>query len=168
MEEGNNNGNNNGKNASTLLFEPAPMFAIKVVTCPELREDLKMTGREKRGRMFVERPAFFDRLYNNDDDDINDEDDVEDMACMSLKALKQTIHEFFRRLKKSTYILSASLPTLDQEGNVLPFPEDYSDSDNDEDGGSSSAAAAATAAMDGLWRLETDDDVQKAFVQAEQ
>ncbi|KAL7521687.1 hypothetical protein ACHAWX_006361 [Stephanocyclus meneghinianus] len=127
-----------------------PMFAVKVVTCRTLRTELKMNGREKRGRMFVERPPFFadDRRKNMDYDDANN------YACMSVKALKQTIHEFFRRLKKSTYVLSASLPVLDQEGNVLMYDDDESE---DED-----------RQMSGTWTLETDEDVQHAFFEAEQ
>lgn len=125
-----------------------PMFAVKVVTCPTLRTELKMNGREKRGRMFVERPHFFSDGTVTDEDSSN-------YACMSLKALKQTIHEFFRRLKKSTYILSASLPILDESGNVLMYDDDE-ESDGDD------------RQVLGTWMLETDKDVQKAFVEAEQ
>ena len=129
----------------------SPMFAVKVVTCPTLRSELKMNGREKRGRMFVERPS----ILSNKQDDNNDDgtsDEENEYACMSLKALKQTIHEFFRRLQKSTYILSASLPILDEDGNVLMSEEG---DDN-----------ASMGTM--MWSLETDEDVQNAFLQAEQ
>lgn len=131
---------------------PPPMFAVKVVTCPTLRSELKMNGREKRGRMFVERPSILSNKQddNNDDGTIDEENEY---ACMSLRALKQTIHEFFRRLKKSTYILSASLPILDEDGDVLMSEEG---DDND----------ASTGTM--MWSLETDEDVQNAFLQAEQ
>eukprot|EP00804_Cyclotella_cryptica_P001449 CCRYP_003694-RA/>CCRYP_003694-RA protein AED:0.06 eAED:0.06 QI:1192/1/1/1/1/1/6/97/939 len=128
-----------------------PMFAVKVVTCRTLRAELKMNGREKRGRMFVERPTFFGE---NTMKSIDDEEDANNYACMSVKALKQTIHEFFRRLKKSTYVLSASLPVLDQEGNVLMYDDDDSE---DED-----------RQMLGMWPLDTDEDVQNAFFEAEQ
>lgn len=129
----------------------SPMFAVKVVTCPTLRSELKMNGREKRGRMFVERPSILSSKQNDNDDD-GTSDDENEYACMSLKALKQTIHEFFRRLKKSTYILSASLPILDEDGNVLMSEEG---DDN-----------ASMGTM--MWSLETDEDVQNAFLQAEQ
>mmetsp|Transcript_24428 Transcript_24428/g.48954 ORF Transcript_24428/g.48954 Transcript_24428/m.48954 type:complete len:1047 (-) Transcript_24428:35-3175(-) len=165
----------NGHRKESSSFETGgpPMFAVKVVTCPALRAELKTNGREKRGRMFVERPALFDQLLCNGDEDggessfrgvdlnessndeIEDFDDLEatntSYACLSVKALKQTIHEFFRRLKKSTYVLSASLPLLDEQGNVLPHPE------NDEE----------TETMTGTWKVETDEDVQRAFVEAE-
>ena len=156
---------NQQKNAQTQQDagheQPPPMFAIKVVTCPTLRSELKMNGREKRGRMFVERPPFFSSEKSADDVGNNSaqEDDEAVYACMSLKALKQTIHEFFRRLKKSTYILSASLPTLDEEGNVLTHADDVI-FDN-------GTAAEQYQNMLGTWSLETDDDVQKAFIQAE-
>ena len=161
---------NQQKNAQTQEYSggtntghvpPPPMFAIKVVTCPTLRSELKMNGREKRGRMFVERPPFF--ASEKSADDVGNrsmkEDDEAVYACMSLKALKQTIHEFFRRLKKSTYILSASLPTLDEEGNVLTHADDMIFENG--------TAAIQQQSMVGTWSLGIDDDVQKAFIQAE-
>ena len=54
-----------------------------------LRSELKMNGREKRGRMFV--------APNSD-------------ACMTIQGLKKELHEFFRSLKKSSFILRAGLP----------------------------------------------------------
>jgi hypothetical protein len=132
---------NSQRNADT---DGAPsMFAVKVVTDRALRVELKMNGREKRGRMFVERPS--DSSLHADD---------EEYACRSLKALKQTIHEFFRRLKKSTYLLSASLPVLDQEGNVLMY-DNESDEEDDR-------------TVLGTWPLESDEDVQMVFDKAEQ
>jgi len=116
-----------------------PMYAVKLVTDKILRSELKMNGREKRGRMFVERPLSLDT--ESDDE----------LPCTSLKALKQTIHEFFRRLKRSTYTLSAGLPTLDDEGNVLMYDED---SDNED--------------TLGTWSLQSDEDVMHAFQEAEQ
>lgn len=164
MGEGKQQNGNTSSNESSSSPSVPPMFAVKVVTCPTLRSELKMNGREKRGRMFVERPSILSTMQNdggegieqrNDDDDTSDGNDY---ACMSLKALKQTIHEFFRRLKKSTYILSASLPILDEDGNVLMSEEGDVDDQNSNDNTSSLI----------VWRLETDEDVQNAFLQAEQ
>ena len=122
-----------------------PMFAVKVVACPTLRAELKMTGREKRGRMFVERPASFPSSSCEEAAAAPAEE-----PATSLKALRQTIHEFFRRLKKSTYLLSARLPELDEEGNVLTRAE-----------GAADDADAPT------WPLESDEDVTAAFLRAE-
>jgi predicted sulfurtransferase/predicted O-methyltransferase YrrM len=144
------------------------MFAVKVVACRTLREELKMTGREKRGRMFVERRLLsLDNNNNNNkrDDDVDDNniddaaaninDEYADHACTSMSGLRRTIHEFFRRLKKSSYLLSASLPTLDDEGNVLG-----GHSDDEED--------AILSSKGGTWTLNSDDDVRRAFMRAEQ
>ncbi len=126
-------------------FAIPPMFAVKVVACPTLRSELRMNEREKRGRMFVERPS---------DDGGGDEH-----ACTSIGALRRTIHEFFRRLKRSSYVLSASLPTLDGDGNVLTHADDASFEFNE---------GAAAARERGTWPLETDDDVRAAFDEAEE
>jgi len=103
--------------------------------------------------MFVERsPSLLSTLEeDNREGEEGKNDDVE-YACTSLKTLRQTIHEFFRRLKKSTYILSASLPTFDVDGNVLTHSYDSDDEQHDNMG---------------TWLLESDVDVQNAFIQAE-
>jgi predicted sulfurtransferase/predicted O-methyltransferase YrrM len=136
---------------------PPPMFAVKLVTCPTLRLDLKMNGREKRGRMFVERPINFGAVAEQQQHRDASDDNNDDYACLSLKALKQTIHEFFRRLKKSTYILSASLPILDKDGNVLMSQDEENNDQNNDN----------NASLLKLWHLETDEDVRNAFAQAE-
>ena len=118
------------------------MYAVKLVTDKILRSELKMNGREKRGRMFVERPFSLDT------------ESEDELPCTSLKALKQTIHEFFRRLKRSTYTLSAGLPTLDGEGNVLMYDEDSDDEESRD--------------TLGTWSLQSDEDVLHAFREAEQ
>lgn len=161
MEEKQNDKTSSNDSSSPSIIPP--MFAVKVVTCPTLRSELKMNGREKRGRMFVERPSIFSTMQDysggNEEKQRNDDDD-NDYACMSLKALKQTIHEFFRRLKKSTYILSASLPILDEDGNVL-MSEEGDDDDDDQNNNDDNTSSL------GMWRLETDEDVHRAFLQAE-
>jgi predicted sulfurtransferase len=147
------------------------MFAVKVVTCGALRAELKMTGREKRGRMFVERPSDFDVNYdNNRRGDDRDDDSSSSYACNSVAALRRTIHEFFRRLKKSTYVLSASLPTFDVDGNMLTHPETDDDDDNDYNvkGGADDVVDCDNTVGGGTWSLESDDDVRLAFVRAEE
>ena len=128
---------------SSTNSDVPPMFAVKVVACPTLRSELKMNGREKRGRMFVERPQ--------------EEANAHEYACNSVKALRKTIHEFFRRLKKGQYILSASLPTLDEEGNVLTH-EDPAIMDD----------ASSNHTLFGTFPLESDLDVQRAFAEADE
>jgi hypothetical protein len=107
-----------------------PMFAVKVIACWTLREELRMIGRERRGRMFVERPADFgdhnhDRDHNrgggadpsgdDGDRDVGGDDDNQ-YACTFMFGLRRKLHEFFRRLKRSTYLLLASLSTFDDNG----------------------------------------------------
>lgn len=70
-------------------FAVPPLYAVKVSVCDELRESLRLNGRERRGRVFVE---------------------MDSDASKSLKGLKQELHSFFRCLRKSTYNLHASLP----------------------------------------------------------
>ena len=65
------------------------LYAVKVSVCEELRESLRLNGRERRGRVFIE---------------------VDSDASRSIKGLKQELHSFFRRLLRSTYALQASLP----------------------------------------------------------
>ncbi|KAL7548790.1 hypothetical protein ACHAWF_012049 [Thalassiosira exigua] len=143
-----------------------PMFAVKVVACPALRSELRMNGRERRGRMFVERPADFGA-------DSSEEGLASEYhACASLRALKKTVHEFFRRLKKSTYVLSASLPILDEEGNVLTHADDayenHTLADAVEAAGARSEAESESDAPDASWPLESDEDVRRAFLRAEE
>mmetsp|Transcript_2070 Transcript_2070/g.3173 ORF Transcript_2070/g.3173 Transcript_2070/m.3173 type:complete len:252 (+) Transcript_2070:92-847(+) len=74
------------------------MYAVKVSVCKELRQDLKLNGREKRGRFFVE---------------------VGSKGSQTLKGLQMELHAFFRALRKSTYRLEATLPILDKEGSLV-------------------------------------------------
>ena len=170
-------------NNNHIIDNVPRMFAVKVVTCPRLQSELNMNGREKRGRMFVERPSCFS-LANlpsststvsttashttnsaSNEIKINMEMEVglevaDDHACTSLSALRRTIHEFFRRLQKGTYVLSASLPEFDEEGNILIHDED---GDIDEPG--------STTILHGnleTWPLESNHDVYKAFNAAEE
>jgi hypothetical protein len=66
-----------------------PLYAVKVSVCEELRDTLRLNGRERRGRVFIE---------------------LDSDASRSIKGLKQELHSFFRCLLKSTYALHASLP----------------------------------------------------------
>ena len=73
-------------------------FSVSVSVCEELREELSLSGRERRGRVFVE---------------------IGSPATRSLKALKYDIHAFFRALRKSSFVLSACLPELASDGSIV-------------------------------------------------
>ena len=74
------------------------LYSVKVSVCPVLREELNLNGREKRGRVFVESASF---------------------ASSSLQGLKNELHAFFRALRKSTYLLSAQLPQVNEDGEMV-------------------------------------------------
>jgi len=112
---------------------PVPsLYAVKVSACQELREELRMNGREKRGRLFVE---------------------VGSHASKSIRGLRFELHSFFRALKKSTYVLSAALPEVADDGSVISPTDIESDPAN------------ATAYFS---PLESDDDVERAFQLADE
>ena len=77
------------------------LYALKVSVCENLRQELKLSGREKRGRVFVEQSSN---------------------ATRSLRALKFELHAFFRALRKSTFLLSAGYPTLAADGSIVSAP----------------------------------------------
>ncbi|GMH59111.1 hypothetical protein TL16_g02763 [Triparma laevis f. inornata] len=76
----------------------AALFALKVSVCPILREELHLNGREKRGRVFVQSDSY---------------------ESTTLQGLKNELHSFFRALKKSTYVLSAQLPVVNEDGEMV-------------------------------------------------
>lgn len=89
---------------------PIPsLYAVRVSVCQELRRELRMNGREKRGRLFVE---------------------VGSEGCKTLKGIKFELHSFFRVLKKSTYTLSAALPQVGEDGSIVTPPDVEKDPDN--------------------------------------
>ncbi|GAX24973.1 hypothetical protein FisN_2Lh249 [Fistulifera solaris] len=74
-----------------------PMYAVKVTVCDELRDELKLSGREKRGRVFIE---------------------SESDAVRSLKGLRFELHAFFRALRKGSFLLSAGYPLVEEDGTI--------------------------------------------------
>ena len=84
-------------------FEVPSLYAVKVSVCKELREELKMNGREKRGRVFI---------------------GVGSEGSQTLKGLKMELHSFFRSLRKSSFTLSAALPEVDEDGSILAPVDD--------------------------------------------
>jgi len=139
----NSNGNNNNNNNNGGFTIPN-MYAIRVSVDKELREKLRMNGREKRGRVFIE-------------------DDTE--GCTTLKGLKFELHAFFRCLKKSTYLLSASMPEILEDGSIFsPGAEDgkvktdYGDGEDDD---------CMIDQYANFHPIESDDDVIHLFEQAQ-
>lgn len=102
------------------------MYAIKLTVDEELRQLLQLNGREKRGRVFLSPGSN---------------------GTTSLHGLKHELHIFFRVLRKSTYLLSASLPVLPRENNLsLESKETLQPSDS--------------------WILENDEQVRESFAKA--
>ena len=77
------------KEGPGMKYDIPAMYAIRVSADKELRDEFRMNGREKRGRMFVE--------YGSE-------------GCKSIKGLKFELHSFFRCLKKSSFLMSVALP----------------------------------------------------------
>lgn len=71
------------------------LYAVKIMVDEDLRRDLKLTGREKRGRVFLERGSD---------------------AVLSLRSLKFELHSFFRALRKDTFTLAAGYPQVEVGG----------------------------------------------------
>ena len=82
------------------VFKTPSLYALKLSVCPELRDELKLNGREKRGRVFVE---------------------MDSAASRTLKGLKMEIHSFFRVLRKSSDLLEATMPKIDDRGRINRF-----------------------------------------------
>lgn len=119
------------------------LIAVKVNVCPELRHELKLSGREKRGRLFVE---------------------PDSNPTKSLRALKRELHGFFRSLKKDTFQLYASLQIVpDGGGNDVQQQQiDNGTNTNDNNFPQDSIVKGEEV----RWPIETDDDVVATFQRA--
>jgi predicted sulfurtransferase len=122
------NNNDNNQQQSSSEFVVPPLYAVKVWVDDKLREELKLSGREKRGRVFIERGAE---------------------GTFTLRGLKQEMFAFFSALKKDSFILTATLPRLADDGTVLS-PETRQE------------------ALIDSWKIEDDDDVVKTFAMADE
>jgi predicted sulfurtransferase len=117
----------NAHQNATNSFQVPPLYAVKVWVDDALREELRLSGREKRGRVFIETSSN---------------------ATTSLRGLKQEIHDFFRALKKDTYLLRAALPAIAEDGTTLLSPTEQTSG--------------------GSWEISSDDDVVKTFQMADE
>lgn len=112
------------KQATNDIAGTMNLCAIKVSIDSTLRKEMNMSRREKTGRMFVE---------------------LDSDATKSLAGLKNELHDFFRVLRKGTYLLQAGIPTLTDDGRVI------------------------STARDGiLWPINSDTDIEKTFQYAEE
>lgn len=101
--------NNNDDNDSGAPAIPVPpLYAVKVWVDDELRETLRLSAREKRGRVFIETGTE---------------------GTSTLHGLKGELFGFFRALRKGTFLLTASLPRLSLDGTMLS-PESIDDAMN--------------------------------------
>ena len=127
---------NNGLKAGG--FQVPNLYALRVSVDKQLREELKMNGREKRGRVFIEEGTE---------------------GCKSLKGLKSEVHSFFRCLKKSTYLLSAGMPQILDDGSIhSPGSEDVDNNDDRE----------MNQPYKAFIPIENDDDVNQIFIKAQE
>lgn len=78
-----------GVAAAAASSSSSVLYQVKVLVSEDLRQELKLSGREKRGRVFLEAGS---------------------PALSSVPDLYQALHGFFRALKKGSFLLSASYP----------------------------------------------------------
>jgi hypothetical protein len=79
-------------------FSARPLYAVKVWVDESLREDLRLNGREKRGRVFIEAGTE---------------------GVSTFRGLKDELYSFFRALRKDTFLLRATLPQVTEDGTVI-------------------------------------------------
>ena len=80
---------------STTDTSPSLLYQLKVTVCDELRQELMLSGREKRGRVFCQR-----------------------QTVQKLKDLQRELHALFRALRKGTYVLAAGYPQIEEDGTI--------------------------------------------------
>lgn len=80
------------------------LIQIKVIVCKQLREELQLSARERRGRVFLD-PS----------------------VCVTMASLCGQLHGFFAALRRDSYILKAFPPQVTPDGDVLPPVEGVDD-----------------------------------------
>jgi rhodanese-related sulfurtransferase len=115
------NANTTNNNDEAVEDYPVPpLYAVKVWVDEILRDELRLSGREKRGRVFLE---------------------TNSSGVTTFKGLQSELYGFFRALKKNTFLLTASLPTVGEDGTLVTTVDESSDS----------------------WPIACDADVLKTF-----
>ncbi len=132
------NSDSNEQDGSVEFVIPK-LYAIRVSVDKELRDELKLNGREKRGRMFIEEGT---------------------PGCDTVKGLKYEIHAFFRFLRKSTYLLSAGMPEIMEDGSIF--------SPGSEDDNEDSRTEKDEDPYKDFIPIENDNDVEKVFIKAKE
>jgi predicted sulfurtransferase/predicted O-methyltransferase YrrM len=84
------------RSSASEANEAPTLYAVKVMADDDLRRDLRLSGRERRGRVFLERDSD---------------------AVRTLRSLKSELHSFFRALRKDTYTLAAGYPQVETSGS---------------------------------------------------
>lgn len=84
-------------NATTTAKATPPLYAVKIWVDEELRKEMRMSGREKRGRVFIEP---------------NSE------GVSTMRGLQDELFAFFRALKKNTFLITANLPSVTSDGKI--------------------------------------------------
>lgn len=103
--------NSSAQKDTTESGFPIPkLYAVRVSADQILRDELRMNGREKRGRVFIE---------------------IGSNGATTFKGLKFELHSFFRSLKKSTYLVSAGLPKISVSDGSILSPGENEDIYND-------------------------------------
>ena len=74
------------------------LYQVKILVADSFRQELKLSGREKRGRVFI--PMTSNATYN-------------------IMALRAELHGFFRALLKDSYVLFGGYPMLAQDGTII-------------------------------------------------
>jgi hypothetical protein len=80
------------------VIVPPPLYAVKVWVNDTLRDEMRLSGREKRGRVFLETNSR--------------------VVTTFMIGLQQEIYGFFSALKKNTFLLTASLQRVGEDGTL--------------------------------------------------
>ena len=83
--------------SNEIVGQP-PLFQVKILVAESLRQELKLSGREKRGRVFMP---------------------ISSNATCNMMALRAELHGFFRALKKDSYVLHGGYPMLSEDGTII-------------------------------------------------
>ena len=142
IEKQHHNGESGGATNRASSIDRS-LYALKVTVSSELRKQMKLSGREKRGRVFLE---------------------ADSQAVRSLSTLKGELAGVFRKMPKDSFVLAAGLPVLAPDGSILPTAETAKRGDNHTIG---STTNNGTDSGNTFWDINSDEDVEKTFAAAD-